>query len=228
MSETAEEIIRRQLGKSGGWKKGSLGATEANEKVRTLEGRLNIDPLTGLESEYPLHDMLEGLQGRWQQDYRKGEFLKGTFVVADLDGLHNVNHKYGKIAGGNDYLKAAAQAIMKVARGNGRCFRSRESSDEFLLYLPGFKVRSEIETVLDVVDMLLEGEEKRLQDKYPGIKFGLSYTVASFHRAYPPKDAFDDANDAMGKAKTSETGERVGNVGRIFVNELKLADQRYE
>ena len=143
MSEntTAEELLRKEIGDSGGWKKGSLGAIEANTRVQQLEKRLNVDPLTGLESEYPLLDMINALQTRWDSDYKKGDYLKGTFVVIDMDYLHEINHKYGKSAGGDDFFRETAKALKDVSRGNGRCFRSGKNADEFILYLPGFRVR---------------------------------------------------------------------------------------
>lgn len=218
----AEQVIRESLGKSGGWKKNALGATEANKENWNLKNRLNIDPLTKLENENPLHDMLMGLQARWKKDYEKGVHLKGTFVVLDLDGLHDVNDQFGKLAGGNDYLLSVANALTFVARENtGRCFRNGKQADEFTLYLPNVVLEEQITPAIDQMDNHLNNAQEEMQGKYPGIKFGLSYCVASFHRAYGPIQAFTDAGNKMGEAKESnKDGKRVGNIGRLFVNRI--------
>lgn len=229
-NKSAEQVIRESLGKSGGWKKNALGAIEANEENRRLKRRLNIDPLTKLENEYPLQDMIKGLQKRWEKDYQKNVFLKGTFIILDLDGLHDVNHKYGKRAGGNDYLCAVADSLVVAAREEGgRCFRNGKQADEFTLYLPGAVLEEQITRVIDQIDALLSNEQQIKQEIYPGIKFGLSYCVATFHKEYEPSQAFDDAENKMGEAKKSGTnGERVGNVGRLFVNKVDGNSLRYE
>jgi diguanylate cyclase (GGDEF)-like protein len=202
------------------------------KKIEQLEGEvknLQIDPLTGLEGEYPLRDMINGLQNRWEADRGKGDSLKGTFVIVDLTALHDTNDTYGKLAGGDDYLKAVGEGLKRVARGKGRVFRAREGADEFILYLPGFKFRNEIEETLDTLDSDLAKQQESSQDKYPGIKFGLSYSVATFHKDYGPKDAYADANNRMNEAKQSKKGEgRVGDVGRLFANELTQEDKRNE
>ena len=220
-NKLAEQVIRESLGKSGGWKKDALGAIEANEENRRLKKRINIDLVTKLENEYPLHDMVIGLQRRWKKDYAKGIYPKGTFVVSDLNGLHDVNHKYGKRAGGNDYLRAVANSLIKTAREEGgRCFRNGKESDEFTLYLPGVVLKEQITDVIDQIDGTLSNAQQEMQKIYPGIKFGLSYCVATFHRACGPAQAFNNAENEIGKAKEpDQSGKRVGNVGRIFVYE---------
>jgi len=229
-NKSAEQIIRESLGKSGGWKKNALGAIEANQENRHLKRQINIDPLTKLENEYPLHDMIMGLQTRFEKDYAHGVYLKGTFIIMDLDGLHDVNHKYGKLAGGNDYLRAVAGSLTEVAREEGgRCFRNGKQADEFTFYLPGIVLEEQITRVIDQIDGRLSNTQQEMQEIHPGIKFGLSYCVATFHRAYGPIQAFSDAENKMGEVKKSGTnGERIGNVGRLFVNKVDRNNLRYE
>ncbi len=226
----AEQEIKESLGKTGGWKPGMLGAEEANKEVRKLHRQRKTDLVTGLSGEYPLHDMIEALQNRWQKDYRKGVFLKGTFIIADLDGLHEVNHAYGKRDGGNFYLRAVGKAFVEVSRSVGaRCFRNGNQADEFTMYLPGTVLRKEVEPVLDKIDSILKDTQNSIQTSYNGIRFSLSYSVATFHRAYGPKETFNDAENKMGEAKEpDQSGKRVGNVGRIFVNEVREESLRYE
>ena len=217
-----EQNIREQLGDSGGWKKKALGAIEANKRVGILEKRANTDKVTGLENEYPLGDMINGLQSRFEKDYKKGKYLKGTFIVLDLTGLHAINHNYGKLKGGNDFLKAVGESLTDISRKEvGRCFRNGKESDEFTLYLPETVLEEQITSVLDQIDKSLKEKQEVNQSTYPGILFGVSYCVASFHRGYGPADAFADAENMMGKAKERDpNGERVGNIGRLFVNRL--------
>ena len=174
--------------------------------------------------------MITSLQTRWIKDYGNGVCLKGTFIVLDLDGLHNVNHKYGKLEGGNDYLRAVAGSLTATAREEGgRCFRNGKQADEFTLYLPGIVLSEQITGVIDQIDGHLSNTQQVMQEIYPGIKFSLSYCIATFHRAYGPTQAFNDAENKMGEVKKSGTsGERIGNVGRLFVNKVDRNNLRYE
>lgn len=228
--KSAEQVIRESLGKSGGWKKNALGATEANAENRYLKKRTNTDRLTKLDNEYSLQDMLMGLQNRWEKGHAGAVYMNGTFVILDLNGLHDVNHKFGKLAGGNGYLLAVADVLIKTARNEaGRCFRNGKQADEFTLYLPGVVLEEQITSVINQIDSHLNKAQQAMQEIYTGINFSLSYCVATFHRGYGPIQAFTDAENKMGEAKTPSTnGERVGSVGRLFVNKIDSENLSYE
>jgi GGDEF domain-containing protein len=160
--------------------------------------------------------MLHGLQGRWKTD----RTLKGCFIVADLDGLHNINRRFGKLLGGNDYLRDVSKSLIKVAREEGgRCFRNGKQADEFTLYLPGYIQAAKAGSVLDKLDFYLEEYQSLVQEKHHGIKYGLSYCVSSINPETSPIIAFENAENEIDKAKTPKAdGLRVGNVGRLFIN----------
>lgn len=201
--------------------------TELLGQNAQLKEKLGTDALTGLEGEYAFQDMLKGLEDRFNTDYPKGRYLQGSFLVIDADHLHDINRQFGELAGGDDFLKAIGEMLKDAARGNGRCFR-KEGADNFVLYLPGFKVRKELEAKIDEMNQKLSELQNRDQEKYPGIKYGISVAVATFHRAYDPRTAYNDAFNAMKHAKEQNPEERGSNIGRIFVNELVPEDQRYE
>lgn len=175
--------------------------------------RSDKDPITGLDGKYPLNDMVLGLQSRWEND----NSIKGSFIIADLTDLHNVNDIYGERAGGDDYLKAVADIFKDLARGNGRCFRDGQQADTFVLYLPGLKTKEDLVSVLDKSDEELKRKEKSYQGTYPHIRFGLSYCTSSFNEKVGPTESYTEASNKMGEAKKLARSFGKKETGRIFL-----------
>lgn len=181
-----------------------------------LENRAKVDQVTGIPNEKAFDDMLDGLQARYQRDG-----LSGTFITADLTGLHDANDKYGRSAGGDDYLRSVALALKGASRESDRSFRMGTAADEFVLYLPGNNSKGVVDDVLDRVDSNLNKIQADLQKKYPGISFGLSYAISNFGDGVAPTEAYFETSNKMGEAKDSKKkagGGRVGNVGRIYID----------
>lgn len=198
----AEQAIRQQLGETGGWKKGAKNVDELTGENRELRKKVNIDRLTGLATEYPFEDMINGLQKRWEKDYKKGIFLEGTFIAIDMDNLHEINRDYGERKGGDDFFRAVGRSLIETARKHSfRCFRDGRAADSFVVYLPG-KVSTEgKDEVIKEINEQLKDFEKKDKETYPGIKYGLSYSEGLFHQFCSPKEAYTKAYGAFGGIK---------------------------
>lgn len=210
---------------SGGWNPKALGAIEANQQViinkmnyKELEERSLIDEVTGIPNEKALNPMLDGLENEWERN----NIQSGSFIVADLTGLHAANDTYGRNTGGNDYLRSVAEALKQSARTGDRFFRMGTAADEFVLHLPTTVGRTGVNKVIDRIDYALHEQQEMLQQKYPGIKFELSYGVSDYEPSISPKTAYEEATALLKEAKESKiAGERVGTVGRIFADHKK-------
>ncbi len=185
-----------------------------------LEKESRVDRVTGLPNDKPFFEMLKGLEDSYVRDRQGGIVDTGAFIVADLTGLHVINDSFGRDAGGDDYLRSVARSL--TFRPEDRAFRLGFQSDEFVLHLHGSLTRENLISVLDRIDEKLAEREKHLQPKYKGIKFGLSYCIASYGKDLSPEIAYTTAVNKLGEAKTSSNPkERVGTVGRLFINEPK-------
>lgn len=187
-------------------------------KIKELEKESRIDLVTGIPNEKALLSFLKGLNDLFLRDISKNISHKGSFIVLDLTGLHDTNDKYGRNAGGDDYLKTVAETLVKSSRPEDRYFRIGRSADEFLLHLHEVTSRDELNKIIDRIDDKLSTSQEVSQSKYPGIQFGLSYAIASYGEGRDPESAYNDAANKLGEAKESKNGKRVGNVGRLFVN----------
>lgn len=192
---------------------------EPQEKINKLKEESQVDRVTGLPNEKPFFEMLEGLQNVWIRSSEKIP-ITGSFIVADLTGLHETNDDFGRNLGGDDYLKAVGEALTGISRPGDRAFRLGTSADEFVLHLHDVKNRDDLVGVLDRIDTRLDQLEREKQKEYKGIRFGLSYSISTYGGRCPPQKAYEDAVNRLGEAKTStKKGVRVGDVGRIFVYE---------
>lgn len=187
-------------------------------KFEKLEERALIDEVTGIPNEKSLNPMLDGLENEWERN----NIQSGSFIVADLTGLHAANDTYGRNTGGNDYLRSVAEALRESARSGDRFFRMGTSADEFVLHLPNTIGRVGVNKVIDRIDHALYQQQEMLQQKYPGIKFELSYGISDYEPGISPKTAFEEATALLKDAKESKTkGERTGTVGRVFADHKK-------
>jgi diguanylate cyclase (GGDEF)-like protein len=188
------------------------------DKIKALKEESRTDIVTGLPNEKALFSFMNGLNDLFLRDISKEVPHKGSFIVLDLTGLHQTNDKYGRNAGGDDYLKAVANSLTTSLRPEDRCFRLGSESDEFVLHLHEVDSRDELNKIMDRIDEKLNLSQEEHQTKYPGIEFGVSYAIASYRGGYDPESAYNDAANRLGEAKESKNGKRVGNVGRLFVN----------
>lgn len=189
-----------------------LRLKEENSK---LLGTAKVDVLTGLPNERALEEMLEGLESRYK---REKAALRGTIIIGDATGLKITNDTLGRKAG-NELLRLLGTSFTLAKRQDARNFRLGTAADEFVLHLPDTNNKIDIDTVLDRVDDYLGTFQTQAQNKYPGLKLGMSYSVVSYGGGVSPRQAYEMAGDKLGEAKTSKkAGERVGDVGRHYQN----------
>lgn len=194
-----------------------------NEQLKaTLRETIFLDSLTNLPNDKAFKQMLNGLQLSWERNtyinkQEDQETTQGTIVELDLTGLHDTNYKFSRETGGDHYLKSVAKTLTDVLRAQDRCFRLGTASDEFILQLPGKSTKDDINKVLDKIDENLQETQLESQNPYPGIEFGLSYSIAFYGVNCSPKDAYSKVDINMSEAKESKvSSERIGDVGRIY------------
>jgi diguanylate cyclase (GGDEF)-like protein/PAS domain S-box-containing protein len=141
-------------------------------KQRMLEDHLrhqaSSDSLTGLANHRRLFDVLHAEICRTKRTER--EF---SMVLLDLDGLKEINDRYGHLAGD--------RALCRLAQIMADCCRSidtaaRQGGDEFALVLPETDAATAALVARRICDLLVKDEEQ------PAIS--VSFGVASY-----PKDA---------------------------------------
>jgi len=194
------------------------GAQNELSKVK-IDSHVDTN-VTGLPNDKALNEMLAGLQNKWERENEpgvKGAIGGGTFIILDTDHLHDINFKYGKKAGGDDVLRAIRTALLKRKRLEDRVFRDSDAADEFVFHTPEPLTPVQAGEVMNGFDLILHEEQEQYQEKYPGIRIGVSYCIANYGGAISPQRAYNAASNKMGEAKKSTSGGRVGNVGRIFV-----------
>jgi diguanylate cyclase (GGDEF)-like protein len=187
------------------------------KETEMLRKESRMDSLTGLPNEKELHPFLAGLEDSFRRNSLKGVANTGTFIAMDLTGLHATNDEFGRNSGGDAYIRAVADSLKDSIRPEDRCFRLGSQSDEFVIHLHEVNSRDEQNKIMDRIDEKLKLAQYEHQAKYPGIEFSLSYAVASYGGRYSPIGTYGDAVNSLGEAKKSKNGERIGNVGRIFV-----------
>lgn len=187
--------------------------------IENLQENVYLDEVTGLPNNKSFTQMLNGLQNSWER-HSEGPFSNtGTLIEFDLTGLKVVNDTYGKLEGGNHYLRNVAACLVEGSRLEDRVFRMGNTSDEFVLHLTNITDDESIKEILNRTNETLSHFQDDSQDKYPGIQFGLSATIAKYDNKFSPKDAYNLVDRKMTEAKHGNTpGERVGSVGVIFCN----------
>jgi len=136
--------------------------TEQRELENQLRRQASSDPLTGLANRRSLFESLHGEICRCQRTRR--EF---SFVMLDLDGLKEINDRFGHLAGDRalcrlaDILKDCSRSVDTLARQGG---------DEFALMLPETDVASAEIVARRISTMLAKDmEEPRLS-----VSFGIA------------------------------------------------------
>lgn len=111
-----------------------------------------LDPLTGL---YNRRAGERRLVEEITRSQRHGQVL--TVLMLDLDGLKNVNDKYGHAAG-DEMLKSFAGALNRATRGSDVAVRL--GGDEFMLVLPECKAEDvqRVMNRLSALRMTVNGE----------------------------------------------------------------------
>jgi diguanylate cyclase (GGDEF)-like protein/PAS domain S-box-containing protein len=145
-----------------------VDVTEQRELENQLRRQASSDPLTGLANHRRLFELLQAEVGRSKRTGR--EF---TLVLLDLDGLKDINDRFGHLAGD--------QALRKLAHILTDCCRSgdtpaRQGGDEFALLLPEVGPAAATLVTRRICDLLAKDTEE------PALS--VSIGIASF-----PQDA---------------------------------------
>ncbi len=159
----------------------------ANESLRVAHDRtataLHRDALTGARSRYS-----------FESDHRGSESAErhGTLVLADLDGLKQINDSLGH-AVGDTAIQAVARGLADLVRGEDNVYRL--GGDEFVVVMPGMPLdlaRSRMLRLDDAVNTRMTGGCGRIS-----VSHGLAaYDDAGMDAALTAADA------AMYEAKT--------------------------
>ena len=147
------------------------------------------------------HDALTGLYNRsvFQNMQETVERRRNALIMADLDGLKQINDTYGHDAGDRaikrvaDLLRAAFRAEDYVCRIGG---------DEFAVIMihAGSELKELVRQKIEEINRALKSSD----DELPGLS--LSVGVAFSDRENPNGDIYKDADTALYRAKTSGKG----------------------
>ena len=147
------------------------------------------------------HDALTGLYNRsvFQNMQETVERRRNALIMADLDGLKQINDTYGHDAGDRaikrvaDLLRAAFRAEDYVCRIGG---------DEFAVIMihAGSELKELVSQKIEEINRALKSSD----DELPGLS--LSVGVAFSDRENPNGDIYKDADTALYRAKTSGKG----------------------
>jgi len=146
----------------------AVDITEQRALEEQLRHQAFSDSLTGLANHRRLFDVLQGEIGRTKRTER--EF---SLLLLDLDGLKEINDRFGHLAGN--------RALCRLAQILADCCRSvdtaaRQGGDEFALVLPETSVAAATLVARRICDLLAKDAEE------PALS--VSIGVASY-----PKDA---------------------------------------
>ena len=159
------------------------------------------------------HDPLTGLPNRTVFRERLAKAMRGladqggahyAVLFLDLDAFKLVNDTLGHLVGDELLVQAARRFEKRLPPGSLLC---RHGGDEFTMLLEGISDRSDVETVLTLIDeslhdpFLLQGQE---------VYTNASVGVAMGGRDYAnPEDILRDADTAMYEAKKQAKGNHV-------------------
>lgn len=143
-------------------------------KTNELMTAAGTDPLTGLRNRRSFTE---------QFDVARAHGVGGTFLIADVDYLKQINDQYGHLAG-DDAILAASAAITKVL--GDEALIARIGGDEFCAFLPNRSLR-EIDD-LSVRINSIAGEDFRRRS---GLEEA-TVTLSIGHQLCKPGQSFRD------------------------------------
>ena len=123
----------------------AIDVTEEIGKRKKIEVERDMDLLTGLYNR-------RGLEARLARLADEPENLcHCAMVVADADGLKEVNDTYGHEKG-DAYLQKIADMISAACAGKG--IAARQGGDEFVLFLYGYEEKGELLETIRMLDFI--------------------------------------------------------------------------
>lgn len=192
-SAPAEDIDLRGLERVLAFVARALWHAQVYEQART---DARVDGLTGLYNYRWLHETLAREIGRAE---RFGEPL--SLLVADLDGLKDINDRHGHVAG-DAALREAAQRMQAAARGSDSL--ARVGGDEFVMILPHADEQGAAGVAARVCELI-----RREPVPYRGesIRLSISVGVATWRTGEDSSALLERADRQMYEAKRAAAAD---------------------
>lgn len=158
-----------------------------------------MDPLTGLYNRRGLEAQLAELVDEPEK------LCYCAMVVADADGLKEINDTYGHEKG-DVYLQKIADMIHSV--GADKSIVARQGGDEFVLFLYGYEEERELGEALQMLDFIRKHCLGYLED---GLRIPLSFSFG-YSLGYQKLDYSEMLKEADAKMYEDKRGRKKGKV----------------
>lgn len=196
--ETAQMLVRELLFTGGAMTIITVGFFfSLEDPAHVFEQKMYTDALTGLMSRHRYQYDLE----RLKEDEKKGKLGTIVFVYSDINGLREVNNRYGHQEG-DRYITLVTSILMKEMTHAQTIYRM--GGDEFLAYCP--------DTTEEAVRKDMERVQKECAKKRDDVPYRLSVSMGCAE--YTPgkgtlRDAIRAADYVMYRSKNAS--KRDGN-----------------
>lgn len=120
---------------------------EQQRRIRQLENEAHTDPMTGLLNK---RGFAAAMNRELDRTERQNE-TKALLVMFDLDGLKQINDRYGHLAG-DAYISGFAKALKRRVRTTD--YVARLGGDEFALLMTDVTPEIAIKRIATIVDCL--------------------------------------------------------------------------
>jgi len=176
----------------------AIDVTEEITKRKKIEVERDMDPLTGLYNRRGLEAQLAELVDEPEK------LCYCAMVVADADGLKEINDTYGHEKG-DIYLQKIADIIGTV--GADKNIAARQGGDEFVLFLYGYEEEGELLEALRMLDFIRKHCLGYLENglRIP-LSFSFGYSLGFKELDYPKM--LKEADAKMYEDKRGRKGEK--------------------
>ncbi len=180
---------------------------DALERLDEISLRVGRDPLTGAANRAGLDAALTAMS--------EAPGIDVALVVVDLDGMHEVNRRFGYEAGDRLLRHVAASLVSSVRRGD---VVARVGGDEFVVVCPGVTRAAVADRVaavlLDVLGVPVRDAAGTLE-----VTASIGVALGRLGTRTPGWMLLAAADSALNRAKSAGGGRAVhaGDVGRVAV-----------
>lgn len=175
----------------------AIDVTEEITKRKKIEEERDRDSLTGLYNRRGLEAKLAELVDEPE------ELCYCAMVVADADGLKEINDTYGHEKG-DIYLQKIADMIHSV--GADKSIAARQGGDEFVLFLYGYEEERELREALQMLDFIRKHCLGYLED---GLRIPLGFSFG-YSLGYQKLDYLEMLKEADAKMYEDKRGRKKG------------------
>lgn len=175
----------------------AIDVTEEITKRKKIEEERDRDSLTGLYNRRGLEAQLAELIDESE------ELCYCAMVVADADGLKEINDTYGHEKG-DIYLQKIADMIHSV--GADKSIAARQGGDEFVLFLYGYEEERELREALQMLDFIRKHCLGYLEE---GLRIPLSFSFG-YSLGYQKLDYLEMLKEADAKMYEDKRGRKKG------------------